>query len=125
MVYSSLYSLRLAHSLGLSLGLRVPRALSRPAVVEDVLPRHVVALRTEQVAGARPRLAGCTDQQRLQRGVALDQLELERVAYMKEPLGSPRVTSGNVELDAGCRGRPSSKAQSPNSCRRWILDGRK
>ena len=42
---------------------------------------------------------------------------------MKEPLGSPRVTSGNVELDAGCRGRPSSKAQSPNSCRRWILDG--
>ena len=111
------------------------RALSGPArpsaspaveyLVEDVLPRHVVALRTEQVAGARPRLAGCTDQQRLQRGVALDQLELERVAYMKEPLGSPRVTSGNVELDAGCRGRPSSKAQSPNSCRRWILDGRR
>ena len=70
------------------------------AVVEDILPRHVVALRTEQVAGARPRLAGCTDQQRLQRGVALDQLELERVAYMKEPLGSPRVTSGSLELDA-------------------------
>ena len=56
----------------------------------------MVALSTEQVAGARPRLAGCTDQQRLQRGVALDQLELERVAYMKEPaLGSPRVTSGS------------------------------